>query len=157
MWSRRYYQPILLGHAQRRVEISERSFLQLDLGRLAFLLGMATSSFDLFLTARLGGFQLRPYQVLLAPVLAYAAGQAFRERGMRWPLGAIALLMWVLVIAVFVPNTYLLMRSVGYLAWLIMNMMVVFSAVQLFGQREWMLVMLKWYLASFLGMSVVGL
>src|SRR3954469_15937618 len=123
MWSRRYYQPMLLGHAPRRPEISERSFLQLDLGRLAFLVGMATSSFDLFLTVRLGGFQLRPYQVLLAPVLAYVVGQAFYERGLRWPLGGIALLTWVLVIAVFVPNTYLLMRSVGYLVWLAMNVM----------------------------------
>jgi hypothetical protein len=65
--------------------------------------------------------------------------------------------VWALFIAAFVPNTYLLMRSVGYALWLSMNVMVVFAAVQLFGQREWMLVMLRWYLASFLVMSLVGL
>src|SRR4051812_8940298 len=157
MWTRRYYQPLLIGTTPRRKEISERSIFQLDLGRLAFLVGLVTSSFDIFLTTRIGGFTLRPYQVFLAPAFAYVLGQGFFDKRLRLPLGGAALLIWMVVIFAFIPHTNLISRSAGYALWLLLDVIVVFVAVQLFGDKKWAPVLLKWYLASFLGMSIVGL
>jgi hypothetical protein len=133
------------------------SLTGLDVGRLAFVIGMVTASFDIFLVMSAGGFTLRPYQVLLPVMLAYALGQAFSVKKIRVPLGIVPLVIWVLFILAFVPNTPVLLRSVGYAAWLIMDVMVIVAAVQLFDDEKWARFLLRWYLTAFLFVSSFGL
>ena len=134
-----------------------RASARFDVARLAFLVGVVTASFDLFLATRIGGFTLRAHQVLMIFPLAYAVGLSFGGRRIRIPLGGLALLAWILFIAAFVPNTTLLGRSAGYAAWLLLDALVVFLAVQLFDDMRWFAVLLRWYVASFLIVSIVGL
>jgi O-antigen ligase len=135
----------------------KRSIWAIDVGRLAFLVGMVTASFDIFMVINVKGFALRPYQILLPISLAYALGQAFSDKKLRAPLGILALIVWILFILSFVPNTPLLLRSAGYAVWLLLDALVIVLAVQLFDNLKWMTILLRWYLGAYLFISAVGL
>jgi hypothetical protein len=129
----------------------------MDVARLAFLVGLGTASFDIFLAVQVGGFTLRAHQALLAIPFAYVMGMAFTQKRIRVPLGGIALLAWVVFILAFIPNTSFVARSAGYAAWLLLDVLIVVLAVQLFDDTKWLKVLLRWYVASFLVVSMVGL
>jgi hypothetical protein len=129
----------------------------IDVARLALLIGMLTASFDIFLAVRVAGFTLRACQVLLLPAFAYAVAQAVSEKKVRIPLGGVALLIWVAFILAFIPNTSFIYRSLGYGAWLLLDLMTVVLVVQLFDDVAWVKVLVRWYVISFLVVSIVGL
>jgi len=127
-----------------------------DVGRLFFLLAMLMSSFDIFLSVKIYGFTLRAAQVLLLASLLYALGETYTERRLRVPLGFLPLLLWTAFIFAFIPNTSFLERSIGYGAWLLLDILAIWVAVQLFDSEEWLRVLLRWYVASFLVLSLAG-
>ncbi|MEO8626539.1 MAG: O-antigen ligase family protein [Betaproteobacteria bacterium] len=89
--------------------------------------------------------------------LVYVAGQVFTQEKLRFPMGIVALLIWMLFIFAFIPNTSFVLRSVGYGVWLFLDILTVLVAVQIFNNLERVRVLLRWYLAAFLIVSIVGL
>lgn len=128
-----------------------------DIGRLAFVVAMLLASFDIFLAMRVYGFTFRASQLLLVVPFIYALGQCFTAKRIRVPLGSGALLLWTAFILAFIPNTSFIERNIGYGVWLLLNVLMVAAAVQLFNTKSWLRVLLHWYVASFLVISVAGL
>lgn len=129
----------------------------LDIPRLLFLLGVLTASSDLFMAWNVGGFTLRAHQLLMVVPFAYAVGVGFFGKKIELPLGGLALYAWLIFIFAFIPNTVFISRSLGYAAWLLIDVTAIFLAVQLFDDFKWLQVLLRWYVIAFLFISIVGL
>jgi hypothetical protein len=116
--------------------------------RLTAVLILLTSSFDIFLVLEAGGNYrfcqiITPVLVLLAIVKA--------SRGARIPvLGAFPLVVWLIFQIAFIPTTNFWPKSLGYCLWLLLNVSLVYSCVQLFGDNSRSLMtVLQWYTYSF--------
>src|SRR5690349_377664 len=105
----------------------------------------------------IGGFTLRAHQLLMVVPFAYAVGVAFFGKKIELPLGGLALYAWLIFIFAFIPNTVFISRSLGYAAWLLIDVTAIFLAVQLFDDFKWLQVLLRWYVMAFLFISIVGL
>ena len=106
---------------------------------------------------RPGGFTLRPSDLLMAIAILVALPEAIGGLNFRWPLGFGLLLTWVVFVVIFVPNTPFLMRSVGYAAWLFLDVGFVFAAVQIINSPAKMTCVLRWYALSFGAIAAFGL
>jgi hypothetical protein len=125
--------------------------LSAPLNRLAELIAIVillTSSFDIFLVWQAGG-NYRLCQVI-TPVLVLLA-MLKATRGTRLPvLGALPLFIWFLFQVCFIPATTFWPKSIGYCLWLLLNLGLVFSSVQLFsGEEKSLTTILRWYAYSF--------
>jgi len=109
---------------------------------------LLTSSFDIFLVLEAGG-NYRFCQIITAVLVVLAIVKA--ARGARIPvLGAVPLLIWFLFQISFIPATGFWPKSLGYCLWLLLNIGLVFSCVQLFSDNsKSLLVILRWYVYSF--------
>jgi hypothetical protein len=124
---------------------------------LIFILVSVTSSFDVFLTFSVGGFTFRIAQFLLIfPIFLWFAN-TLRSGLIKLPLGSVSLVIWTMFILIFIPNTTFLGRNLGYSFWLIINLCMVFSIVRFINDLEKVLTLLKWYIYSFLFVSIFGL
>ncbi len=117
---------------------------------------LLTSSFDIFLVVQAGGNYrfcqiITPVLVLLALIKA--------ARGKRIPvLGAIPLVIWCAFQISFIPTTSFWPKSLGYCLWLLLNLGMVFSCVQLFSDNPRSLItILRWYLYSFAFVASFGI
>jgi hypothetical protein len=106
---------------------------------------------------RPGGFTLRPSDLLMAVAIVAALPEALGGLTFRWPLGFGLLLMWTVFVLIFVPNTPFLMRSIGYAAWLLLDVGFVFAAVQIIDGPAKLAVVLRWYAVSFGVIAALGL
>lgn len=106
---------------------------------------------------RPAGFTLRPSDLLMAIAILVALPEAIGSLNFRWPLGFGLMLTWVVFVVIFVPNTPFLMRSVGYAAWLFLDVGFVFAAVQIVNSQAKMTCVLRWYALSFGAIAVFGL
>lgn len=115
---------------------------------VAAVLVLLTSSFDIFLVLSAGGnyrfCQIATVPLILLAILKVARGVYIRV------LGAVPLLIWFLFQIAFIPTTGFLPKSLGYCLWLLLNLALLFSCVQLFGDnRASLLKLLRWYVYSF--------
>lgn len=120
------------------------------------VLVLLTSSFDIFLVVEAGG-NYRFCQVL-TPLLVLLA--IFKTvRGARRPvLAALPLLLWLLVQVSFVPTTGFWPKSLGYCLWLLLNLCLMFSFVQLFSDDlRSLLIVVRWYAYSFAIIAALGI
>lgn len=106
---------------------------------------------------RPGGFTLRPSDALMAVAVLLALPEALGGLNFRWPIGFGFLLMWTVFVLIFVPNTPFLMRSIGYAAWLLLDVAFVFAAVQIIDRRAKLALILRWYALSFGVLAAFGL
>ena len=130
---------------------------RMGLARTLFLFSVLTASSDLFLVWNVAGFTLRAHQVLMIFPLAYVLGVTVSSKKIRLPIGALPLYAWMVFIIAFVPNTVFLSRSIGYAVWLLIDVSAIFLAVQLFDDLRSLEILLKWYVRTFLAISIVGL
>ncbi len=116
--------------------------------QVAAVLILLTSSFDIFLILEAGG-NYRFCQIVTAPLVLLAIVKA--ARGARIPvLGALPLLVWLVFQILFIPATDFWPKSVGYCLWLLLNLGLMFSFVQLFSDNVRALIkLLQWYMYSF--------
>jgi hypothetical protein len=109
---------------------------------------MVTSSFDIFLVFEAGS-NFR-FGQLLTPILALFAILRAVSGGYTPTLGAVPVLAWFLVQLLFFPVTDFWPKSLGYCFWLLLDLTLVFSLVQLFSDdRRSLRTLLRWYLYSF--------
>lgn len=115
-----------------------------------------TSSFDIFLVARIGP-NIRFCQIVAPVLILLAALRA--ARGVRLPLlGAIPLCAWLLFQFAFVPITGFWPKSLGYCFWLLLNIATVYSFVYVFGDDERALLKIaRWYAWSFAIVALCGI
>lgn len=109
---------------------------------------MITSSFDLFLVIQAGA-NFRFCQIATLPLCALAL---LRIRGRRvLPTLALApLLLWLGFQMVFFPVAEFWPKSIGYCFWLLLDIGLIFSFVQIFGDdRRALRTVLRWYAISF--------
>jgi hypothetical protein len=139
--------------------LARRPTLSGPLNRFALVLAgliVLTSSFDIFLVFELGGtFR---FGQLLAPLLATIALIRAVSGGYTSTLGALPAFTWLLVQLVFFPVTDFWPKSLGYCFWLLLDLSLLFSFVQLFSDnREALITLLRWYLYSFGVIATFGI
>jgi hypothetical protein len=123
---------------------------------LAAILVMMTSSFDLFLALQIGG-TLR-FCHLMALILIAAAAIRIVAVGEIPTLGALPLFLWWLVQLLFIPVTEFWVKSLSYCSWLLLDLALVISFVQLFSANTHALnKLLNWYLYSFGIVALFGI
>lgn len=125
---------------------------------LKYLLYFAifTTSFDIFLVINIG-FNFRISQIALIPVIFYTIITRCNGRLSVLPIGYKLLLTWVLFIMFFIPNTSFPTRGFGYLFWLLFNILLIFSMVQLIKTERLLSDILKCYVYSFAFVALFGL
>ena len=126
-------------------------------GRKALLFGLLTASFDVFLVLDIGGFTLRIHQLLLALAVFSALQLTYEQQPVRLPVAIGWLMLWVVFILAFIPNTVYLARSAGYGFWLVLDVLIILATVQLFGNRKWLNTLLRAYLGVFVFVGGFGL
>lgn len=147
-----------MGWELARSVAEKESFIapvSFDVVKLLFILAVFSTSFDIFLVFNLG-FNFRVSQVFLLVPIMYAVALFIMGR-VTWPFGFVPLLVWVCFILIFIPNTDFVLRSVGYGLWLIFSVLLIFAAVQIFNTYPKVLLLVQWYLYSFVFVAAFGL
>lgn len=122
-----------------------------------FYLAVATSSFDLFLIIKAGGFNVRFAQLVLIPLILFFFAIAIKNKKLIIPIGSNWLLLWTLIICITIPNTNFLARNIGYALWLIFNVCTIFVAVNLFTSYKNLKTLARIYIFSFFIVSAFGI
>ncbi|MFL6353278.1 MAG: hypothetical protein ACJ74Z_15720 [Bryobacteraceae bacterium] len=139
--------------------LARKPTLSGPLNRVALVLAtliILTSSFDIFLVFEVGGtFRFGQF---LAPLLTIFATIRVVCAGYRSALGTLPLFIWLLVQLVFFPVTDFWPKSLGYCFWLLLDLSLLFSFVQLFSDnRDALTSLLRWYLYSFGFIAAFGI
>jgi hypothetical protein len=114
-----------------------------------------TSSFDIFLIVNIGG-NFRFCQIV-APILIALAIVKANRRGRLPVLALLPLCLWLAVQCTFIPATNFWPKSVAYCVWLAVNIALMFSYVQLFGDDTARLqALLRCYIFSFVIIAGFG-
>lgn len=121
----------------------------------AAILIILTSSFDIFLVINAGG-NFRFCQIV-ASILFVPAVLRFAS-GARAPvLGILPLSIWLTFQIAFIPASDFWPKSVAYCLWLLLNIAMVFSFVQLFTDNvRTLTTVLRWYACSFGAIAILG-
>lgn len=121
-----------------------------------FYLGILTVSFDVFLVFNLGAnFRISQLFFLLTILVVFL--KLLRTARISSFLGAPALLLWCIFILAFIPNTVFISRNIQYGAWLVFNILVIISIVNYFNSETKVTKLIKFYLYSFVFVSIFGL
>ncbi len=140
---------------------SRQNLLELSapLQRLAIgiaILLLFTSSFDIFLVVNAGG-NYRFCQLISLFLASLALVKAGAGRSIP-VLGFVPACIWFVFQLVFVPVTDFWPKSLGYCLWLLLNLALMFSFVQLFSNRPQAVAkLLRSYVYSFGFVSIFGL
>src|SRR5258708_4968201 len=127
---------------------------------MLFLLGVAVFmvSGDVFFVFQTGGFTVRLFQLLVAPLILQGVWKLFwNPRLLRYPIGFKALIVWSCFIVAFVPNTSYLPRSLFYAGWLVFNVLLVLGITIVIDTPKKLMLGLRWYLYSFVFSAGFGL
>jgi len=126
------------------------------IAKVAAILVMLTSSFDVFLVMQVGGTFRFCHLVTL--ILVAIAALRIASRGEISTLGALPLFAWWMVQLVFVPVTEFWVKSLAYCSWLLLDLALMVSFVQLFSSNTRVLAkLLNWYLYSFGIVALFGI
>jgi O-antigen ligase len=140
-----------------RVFMDNKIDLKTQVLIILFYLAVITVSFDIFLVFNIGGFNVRITQVLLiVPVALGVVFPFFRGKIIK-PIGFYSLLLWTALIVLYIPNTTFLTRNIGYAFWLIFNVVLIFSTVNLFNSYLKVVRFFKLYYYSFFLIAIFGL
>jgi hypothetical protein len=81
---------------------------------------------------------------------------SIKEKKVTLPLGSTQLLIWTAILLLFTFNTVYPTINIGYHAWLIFNIIMVFAFTQIIN-KENKGIILKIYILSFVAMAIVGI
>ncbi len=117
---------------------------------------MFSSSFDLFLIVQAGG-TFRFCQILI-PILLALAVIRIGGRRITATLGLLPLTVWLLFMVLFIPVADFWLKSLAYCLWLALNLALMFSFVQLFGDSLLNIrALIRWYAYSFGVIAAFGI
>lgn len=125
------------------------------LARALCLTAVVFASGDLWPSITIGfTFRFAQLCMLAALAILLAAPSTFRIRSFPgiWPLFGFAL--WVVIT---LPLSIFIQRSVGYVFWVLTNTLLVFTFVQCFRSERMLRVLVRWFLVSFILMSLFGM
>ncbi|QCT93943.1 hypothetical protein FE773_01730 [Caminibacter mediatlanticus TB-2] len=121
---------------------------------LIFMLFL-TSSFDIFLNINLGGFHLRIVYIiefLLFSLFLYNLKHSyFKFRIINRQL----LLIWILFLVIFIPNTNFLIRNIGYVFWLFLSIIMIALLGTLINKKNFFKIF-DYYVLSFYIVAIFG-
>ena len=121
---------------------------------LIFLI-FTLSSFDIFLNINLGGFNVRACYLLVF-IFLFLYAFAYRDAGSLRFLGGAAFAGWCIFLLIFVWNSPLPNRNIGYLAWLGFNCFTCYGIYK-FVRRNPAESVIRLYLLSFFVLALAGL
>ena len=108
------------------------------------------SSYDTFLSFKVKGFTVRTSQLLLIIFMVIVLFQIlFKNTPLVFPIGYNFLILWAFFILLFIPNTTLLSRNIGYGVWLIFHILLITVFVSYVNNEKAALTILKLYITSF--------
>lgn len=118
-----------------------------------------TSSFDVFLNLKLGGFAIRfAVLVMIILIIIYLAYQLLNSFNKRIKfLGATPFFIWFLFLTAFIPNSPILSRNIGYMAWLTIFTGFIIILPYFIETEQTFMKIIKIYLATFTMVAVFGL
>lgn len=129
--------------------------MKLILRYLIFLV-LLTSSFDIYFNLDIGGFNVRTcYLSAFAFMGLYALHEPGKAGRFRF-LGLLPFIVWLLFVVAFVGNSQFLNRNIGYVMWLIFNVLVCFSLYQ-YARISDGRILLRMYVLSFVCLSILGI
>ncbi|MBU6157676.1 MAG: hypothetical protein KGP35_01480 [Bacteroidetes bacterium] len=118
-----------------------------------------TTSFDTALNLKISGFSIRICTLLMvvfsgAVFLLSLAG--YRPLKIRF-LGWWSFLVWFIMLIVFLQNSILITRGIGYMVWLLIYLLFILSLTVYIDDYPHFFKILKYYLFSFIVISFFGL
>lgn len=118
-----------------------------------------TSSFDVFLNLKLGGFSLRfAILVMILQILIFIIYiVAIRFKKPMKFLGFGYFFIWFLFLVAFIPNTTILTRNIGYIMWLSIFTCFIILLPYFIEKEEQFIKLIKWYVVSFILVALFGL
>jgi hypothetical protein len=119
----------------------------MDVAGVLYVAGMFTISFDVFLVLNIGP-NIRIAQLFFIIPMMLGLLRAVVVK-VKWPIGFSSLLLWMIFIFAFVPNSGYIPKGVGYAGWLAFNIIFLFTTVQMFSTEEKLLALIRWYIHSF--------
>jgi O-antigen ligase len=115
----------------------------------------ALSSFDIFLNVNLGGFNVRSCYLMVFVFIAIYANRYNDALSLKF-IGLGSFFLWFLSLLVFVWNSPLPSRNIGYLAWLIFNCLTCYSIYK-FTSRNSPEAIVRLYILSFFVLAIAGI
>lgn len=130
----------------------------MKLKQILYLLLLFTASFDRFLNLKLGGFSLRIFYFFSISIfvinLLNGKFKNFRFR----TLGIQYLIIWIIILAISIPNTNLISRNIGYFLWFLFSIIILFNMSvetnETFDDEDQLL---RFFIYSFLFVSIFGI
>jgi len=118
---------------------------------LFFLLAL-TSSFDIFMKLDIGGFNFRIFYLIEFILICLLI---FKKRIIYIEFQYI--MVWAVFNIIFIPNTTILTRSIGYGVWLILSLFVVILFSTIINKLESFTKVFRLYIYSFTFIALFGL
>jgi O-antigen ligase len=116
------------------------------------------SSFDIVLNLKIGGFSLRGMYIIELFLLIYILFLHIKGsiKTIKILYGKY-LILWLLFIIAFIPNTTIIMRSIGYAVWLVLSILLIILLSTSIQNKIQMKKIFDYYIASFKYIAILGL
>ncbi len=121
-----------------------------------FAVCLFTASCDVILNFNLGG-SVRLAQLLMILICMGAVAHVMQHGRILWPRGATALLLWLIVQMLFVPQALNFAIAMQFFLLLAFSVIGVFAVVQLYGESERVEDLMRLYMLSFVAIGAFGL
>ncbi len=136
--------------------IDKSNKIRMNTKNVFFFLVFTTSSYDIFLNLRLGGFSFRFVYLLVILLLVAYLYKSFKNRlfNVKY-IGLNSFLVWLSFLLIFITNTPLIGRNIGYIIWLILHFVLI-VVTNSYIKKKNAIIILKLYLISFICNSIIG-
>lgn len=114
-----------------------------------------TSSFDIAFNIEIGGLNFRLCQFFMMIFMVYILILSIKRKKLNVSIDMIWLFLWVFITLLFTFNTDVVSFNISYHAWMIFNVIFVFSFYQLNGLKQNKIICL--YIDSFIILAFVGI
>ena len=123
--------------------------------KLIFVLAAFTVSFDILFVINIGP-NLRITQFFFLILICYFLVSSISRKTLK-PLGYQPLIIWAFFIISFIPNSGYLPKGLGYGAWLILSIGMIFALVHIIPKIGDLKFFISWYIYSFVFVALFGL
>lgn len=131
---------------------------RLEVNYIFLFLLFLVSSFDIFMKLEIEGFSFRFVYLIELFLVVYVLKESLLTNKLKIRLlNGRYLIMWLLFIVLFIPNTTLIKRNVGYAVWLILSIILVTVLTSIINDQNKMKRVFHLYIVSFQLIAIFGL
>jgi hypothetical protein len=123
--------------------------------KVLFTLGVFTVSFDILFVVNIGP-NIRASQLIFCLLICNYFITLLHKRT-AVPVGSMSLLLWTFFIILFIPNSGFIPKGIGYGMWLIFNILIIFTLVQVISVPRYLKFYVSIYVYSFAFVAFFGL